>query len=413
VVVSELTQVEKPAESLELEAREVLGRLQESLARLLAQLPEDVKRPMDLQHVLGQDYKVCWQVFQFVRADNPLAACHHVPSRVLMRKLTAAAGERGVSAETVAAVDDAVQALTEMAQAHAEDRASFDAMLTTLSGEPAESLAVQHRRKAFRSESLLWGVQIGVLLVQYFARVSPDGLFHNECYITTKHEIRRSRPAVMPLLHGFRPHSGDEVLPNTGPVALDAAAVEKYGAPLLEAFCTQPLPKLLSLPVSDGWTYTVLDSRELGRRGAATMAFGGITRSPRVLEDGKIASASLNVQITMPTELVILEMFLHRPTFGERGPEYESTMMMPGIGPGIQELPGALRQALRIEQRAEVESLGSAKEMAPLVKFPKHEAMTAYAFKQLGWDAGEFGVWRVQVPFPMLHSEFELRATAR
>jgi hypothetical protein len=75
-------------------------------------------------------------------------------------------------------------------------------------------------------------------------------------------------------------------------------------------------------------------------------------------------------------------------------------------------LPAALRQALRVEQRAAVESLGNAKEMAVLPKFPKHGAMTAYAFKQLGWDAGEFGAYRVEVPYPMLHSEFELTATA-
>jgi len=398
-----------PSSAIQSEARDALGKLSKSLADLLAHIPGEVQRPAHLQHILGTDYKVSWQIFQIARAENPLAVSHHVPSKVLMRKLTASAVERGVPAKVAGRVDKAVDAFNAVVEAHADDRPAFDAMLASLTGgEAEEAVSIQHRRNAYRSDCPLWGVQTGVMLSQMFTRVSPHGNGTDECYVSLKHKLRLLRQNVMPGLHGFRLHTSEGPITQAAVVALEPGSMATYGAPLLPEFCSQPTPRLLSVPVTDGWTYSVLDSKELGRKGSATVAFSGYALGSPFTQDGKgtlQAETGINAQLTKPTELAVLELFLHRPSFGQASPKFEVIAM----GPGGDNPPLVLQQARRLDLHAEVESLGPIPQMSPLDVVPRHKEMTEYVLRKLGWNPAEFDGFRVQVQYPILHSELRLR----
>jgi hypothetical protein len=398
-----------PLLAIQLEAREVLGKLSKSLADLLAHIPGDVQRPAHLQHTLGTDYKVSWQIFQIARAEDPLAVSHHVPSKVLMRKLTTSAVERGVPARVAGRVDKAVDAFNAVVEAYADDRSAFDAMLASLAGgEAGEAVSIQHRRNAYRSDCPLWGVQTGVTLAQIYTRISPHGNGIDEYGIHFKHELRRLRHNVMPVLHGSRAHTVDGPLPQSATVALEPEAMQKYGAPLLPQFCSQPLPQLLSVPVEGGWIYSVLDSGELGRKGSADVAFGIMHETPFVRDenDRPLAHVGVGLNHTMPTELVVLELFLHKPSFGSNAPEFEAI----AAGPGGDKLPGILRRARTFQMHERVELLGPVPQMEPLAKVPRYNEMVDYIFQKAQWNPAEFHAFRVQIPYPILHTELHLLA---
>ena len=289
--------------AIQAEAHEALSRLCKSLAALIEHIPGEVRRPVHLQQALGTDYKVSWQVFQIAKADDPLAVSHHVPSTVLMRKLTASAVQHGVPSKVADRVDKAVDAFDAVIKAYADGRPAFNAMLASLNGgEADEAVSIQHRRNAYRSECPLWGVQTGVNLYQIYSRVSPGGNGIDEYGIDLKHELRRLRADVMPVLHGSLAHTADGPLPSSATVPLEPEFMETYGAPLLPKFCSQPVPQLLSVPVTDGWNYSVLNSTELGRKGSATVAFGIMHETPFVRDEHNRPWAHLGVcaQMKMP-----------------------------------------------------------------------------------------------------------------
>ena len=392
---------------IQTDARKALDNLQTALADLMAHVPGGIRRPVHLQQALGTDYKVSWQLFQIANAADSARASIHVPSTVLLRKLTKSAVEAGVPAKVASRVDQAVDEFNLVVDAYANDRPEFDAMLASLTGgEAAQTISIQHRRAAFRSDCPLWGIQAEMNLGQVFFRGARDGRGFDECYVIVKCGLRRLRQNVMPILHGFRrpPLDGLPINPTS---AFIQESMALYGAPLLPQFCSQPIPQLLNVAAANGSEYSVLNSKELGRKAPATVAFSGVALgSPFVEDQGRrFAEAGMGMQITIPVKLAVIELFIHRPTFGGAAPVFSAS----AIGAEGVQLPEILRRARHLELYAEIESLGAVPQMEALPKVPKHMELVEFMFEKLGWDAAEFDVYRVQVPYPILHSELRLR----
>jgi hypothetical protein len=396
-----------PSPAIQTEAREALSRLCRTLAALIAKIPGKVTRPVHLQQILGVDYKVAWQIFQIAKATDPLAISHHVPSTVLLRKLTASAIRQGVSESIAARVDEAVGDFDRVVKTYADNRHAFDAMLASLAGgEPEEAVSIQHRRNAYRSDCPLWGVQTGVTLAQIYTRVSPTGNGIDEFGIHLKHELRRLRQSVMPVLQAYRAYTADGPLPQSATVPLDPESMQTFGAPLLPKFCSQPVPQLLSVPGAGGWTFSVLDSNELGRKGSSTVAFGIMHETPFICDERQrpCAHVGVGLQVYIPTELAVLELFIHMPSLGTAAPEFEAI----AVGTGGDELPEILRRARTFQMHERVEHLGPVPQMEPLSKVPRYNEIVDYIFQKTQWNPAEFHGFRVQVPYPILHTELQL-----
>lgn len=388
------------------EAARAFAAVRAALGNLVAAVPGTIRRPTDLQKALGVDYKICWQVFNVVRATDSLAAAKHAPSPSGVKRLLTAARRAGVGGEVIDAVRSAAEQLGDVVESHAGDRQAFDAMVSAVSDdEDAAAVDLQHRRAAYRALSHIWGVQVQTYLLSMFVRPSASANGTDECVLNVKHGVRRLRPNVPAVVHGYRHHSSTEVTRSPSRRPLDPDAAARYGAPILPEFCSQPLPAFNTIPYANGWTYHEVSGESIGRRSAVDFAFGGIARDvPFSLDtDGRrLFRSSATMQTS--TGLLVSDLLVHRPSYGAVTPELMIFRNTPG-----DESPEVSRQAQQLPVWEKVTALGTATTVAQTPDTLSYPTMLRAACDALGWDLGEFDLYRVQVQYPVLGSVVRLQ----
>src|SRR5689334_21225566 len=101
------------------ETATAFAAVRRALADLLDALPGDLRKPPDLQRALILDYRLCWQVFNVIRADDSLAVAARVPGPPSLKRLLSAADRRGAPPELTRAVRAAVDDFNAVVDAHA------------------------------------------------------------------------------------------------------------------------------------------------------------------------------------------------------------------------------------------------------------------------------------------------------
>lgn len=380
------------------QAASVLAGVSRTLGELVAHIPGDMRRPTDLQHTLHLDYKLCWQVINIIRAENPLSISQYIPGNTSLKKLMTAASAAGVSSEIISDAEQAIREFHEVVAVHSNDRQAFDCMIASISGGgPAEALTLQHRRNAFRSESKVWGLQVETDIRQTIFHRAADGSLE-KCFVNAKYKLRRFRREVLPIVHGYRDVASGASPEKLEPLEPDSA--QQYGAPLLQEFCSQPVPRFKTIQHSDGWIYSALESDKIGRQGSVNLVFGGLARnfSKEFDEQGR-AFLHTGAAFIAPTELCIVEMIVHRPSFGNITPELQVYATAAG-----SDVPEVMRRTQQFPIYEKVNLMGRASVAAAVPEVPRYRGQLNYVFQQLGWNPEEFDVYRVRLAYPILHT---------
>jgi hypothetical protein len=388
------------------ETARALAGVRKALGALVAAIPGDIRRPIDLQRAAGADYRICWQVFSVLRSETALAAANHVPRLPSLRRMLDAAEALGVSAEVVGAVQTAIQEFNQVVKVHAGDRSAFDAMVAGVSpGGSSESTDLYHRRMAYKSLSHIWGMQVETFSRLVLVRPAASGEGTDECMLNKKLQVRRLRPGVSSRVHGFLERPLADAAAQQALEPIDRTAAEIYGAPLLPEFCSQPVPPLKTVRTDDGWNYSELAGEELGRRSAVDLTFSGIYRGlpPKTDAEGR-PLISVGTLMTFPTGLLIFDLAVHRPSYGTVSPEAVVYAALrgndsPASGPPAQQLP----------VREPVVSLGSGADAVQTPDVPAYPEMFRRVCAILGWEAEEFDVYRLRLVFPVLSSDVKLQ----
>ncbi|HUO07524.1 MAG TPA: hypothetical protein VM008_04430 [Phycisphaerae bacterium] len=387
--------------SVQEDATNALRGLSHALCAMLTAISGGIRRPTDLQNSLGLDYKICWQVCTIARSNDPLSVAHHVPGAFSMKRLIAAAAAKGVPKSVLVRVEQAADDFNHVVAKHADARATFDAMLSALTGsEAGDSLAFQHRRNAYRAESQIWGTQLHVMLLQNFVHRCSDGVTVDTCTVITKVGQRRLRPNVPLVCRGQR--QANALAADSHPLIepLEPESNELYGAPILKDFCSQPLPKFKTSILNNGWMHTTIDSDEVGRRSAVDFSFGTITRNAPTFSDGEGRRIAHHGTIAKtPTETAILEMFVHQPSFGDVEPKLVIHPSQPDDA-----LPHLLHEPSPFQLQAKFDFLGTADLLAPSADIPRYPQQVEHVFRLLDWNPQEFALYRVRIAYPILHA---------
>ncbi len=387
--------------TIKADASSALVELREAFRAVVSRIPGDAPRPKDLQLLLGLEYKLCWQVVSITRTEDPLSISQFVPGMTSVRKLLGALRPLGIAEKLLKDVEHAMKHFEDVVKTHSDDRRGFDSMVTTISGgEGAELIALQHRRDAFRNESQIWGTQVETFLRQMFVRKSETGTGYDRAFVGSKIGLRCLRQGVMPIIHGYRDTRGGKVSSPDEVLPLDQVAAKKYGAPVIPEFCTQPIPKFNTYQGNDGWIHNILAAQEIGRKSAVNMVFGGIVRNMKMECDESGTPALLCGATTIsPTELMIVELFVHRDSFDELTPEVWVHATASGT-----EIPEVVRMTQPLPVFEKVASLGSANLVKGEPEVPGYARQLNYVFEKLGWDAGDFDLFRLRIPYPILHT---------
>jgi hypothetical protein len=367
-------------------------------------LPGRVVRASHLQRCLEIDSKVAWQIFKIAKAQNPLEAVRYIPSMVSIKRVVAAAKGKGVSKEVLNAMEEAVSQFDIAGKQHADGRASLTAMVSSMrSDDSAEAMTFQARRAAFRANCHLWGTQTGVFFSQSILRRLPTGELAGAT-VTVKRDFRRLRANVLPLSYGrgFANRHGELVKRSETPI--DQAAAEQYGVPLLPEFCSTPIPQFGKPEMHKGWQTQYMLGDQIGKLGSIDLAIAVYQDETQPdeslieLSDGR-KLAYTGVSCRVPTELAVLELLTHRPSFGVVEPFFR---VIPEMSVGIAtELERAAAQIPTFEH---VQSLGEFSAATPVSEIRDYSRMTRRVLSHLQWMEGEFDVHRVVIQYPLLHT---------
>lgn len=390
-------EVPAPDPSFSEETTLALQVVRRALAEFVAAVPGETRRPTDLQRALGVDSKICWQIFNVIRGDGSLSPAIHVPTLPALRRTMTAARGVGVPSGVIRAVQTSLKDFERVVELHSGSRPDFDAMVAAIApGDSTDQIQLKHRRSVYRGLSHIWGKQIDVLTTTTLIRRSEHGT--DRVILTSKRGLRRLRPDAHIQVYGYRlgadtTHQPRETIP------IEPGAIERYGAPLLAQFCSQPLPEFRMRADPGGWQNCVLTGSSIGRLSDMDLAFATLSRDVPDSHDtdGRIWVGS-NAMLTAPTGLLVQNLLVHRPSFDGLKPKLLVFANAPGT-----DAPQVM-QSLALPLRERIVSIGRADHIAGTPDDPGFPEMLGVCAERVGWDLSEFEGYRVRIQYPVLHT---------
>lgn len=361
-----------------------------------------VSKPRELERELAVDYKLAWKVFLLLRETDGMKMAGLVPKGPSIRRLLEAAEKKGLEKGVLKAVRDAAAKFDLTVQQQAGDRVAFDAMVSGKSQEDGgEKIGLLERRTAYRVNSHIWGTQTDLFTVSSILKQSGEDAV-DRAHVLMRRGFKRFRRGVSAPVYSATLTSVPERDDSTyEPV--DRQAQEKYGVGLLPEFCSQPVPELRKRVFQKWIEYDLLDAG-LGQTRAVDLAFGVVQRGAVIKrnEEGK-RDVGAGISFRLPTEKVLMDFVVHRPSFGVVRPKVQFTMLTPDEQREKEVTEGDL---LPIESTLHLVAGGLAG--ADTTEAPRHGEMVRHACGMLGWKLEEFDVYRLVVQYPVLHSTVQM-----
>lgn len=385
------------------DAERVLHQLRTALSEVVAAVPGRVSKPTDLQRALRVDLNVCCKVLRAISAPGVLPVGLHLPGTIALRSFLKAARKAGVQESAVDAALRATDAFNDLVSTHADDRTTFDSMISSLVvSEDAANITFQHRRATARGQAHLFGMQARALFKCLLVQPSEkDAGLLDLANLTGFVSLRLWRPAQVPIV--LTPaYTTDDDGSTTRSVRREPLGTDTEnasGAALLEDFCEGPAVRLREVPTMPGRVLGELVGVGVGNKAAVTCVEGHLNRGavPRYKDAGNRIGGHL-AEIRVPCDTLLLDLVVREDTFGPLRPTVRmcADHLAEVRGPG----PGAW-QPMGYET---VEYLGKGASVLYTPDYPRYPELGRHAFDRLGWDAERFDVYRCRVEYPVLPS---------
>lgn len=390
------------------EAEQVLHRLRTALAEVVAAIPGPVSKPTDLRRALGVDLNVCCKVLRAVSAPGALLGALHLPGVIALRSFLKAARKAGVRKEAVEAAVQAVEEFNRLVSKHADDRTTFDSMISSLLGsEDAGQVTLQHRRATARGQAHLFGMQVRVQLKCLLVQPSvQDARLLDLANLTGFVSLRLWRPAQTPIvLTPAYTTNDDGTVRVVRREPLNPEGDQAGGVALLPQFCSEPTVRLREVPAAPGRVLGELVGIGVGNTAAVTCVEGHLNRGavPRYREPGNQIGGHL-AEVRVPCETLLLDLVVREDTFGPIRP----TVHMCADHLADVRTPGGNAPWQSLEPFESVKRLGRGPGSLYTPEYPRYPELARYAFERLGWDGERFDVYRCRVEYPILPSTIAL-----
>lgn len=385
------------------DAERVLHQLRTALSQVVALVPGRVSKPTDLHRALRVDLNVCCKVLKAISTPGVLPVGLHLPGIIALRSFLKAARKAGVPETAVDAAVEATDAFNELVIAHADDRTTFDSMISSfVISDDAANVTFQHRRATARGQAHLFGMQARAQLKCLIIQPSDtDPGLLDLANLTGYVSLRLWRPTQTPIVLTPAYTTNDDGI-NTRDVRrepLDPTRGSTTGATLLPEFCEGPALQLREVPTTPGRVLGELVGLGIGNKAAVTCVEGHLNRAavPRYSDPNNKIGGHL-AEIRVPCDSLFLDLLVREDTFGPLRPtmhvcaDHLAGLHAPGIGAW---------QPLAYES---VEYLGKGASVLYTPEYPRYPELGRYGFDRLGWDAERFDVYRCRVEYPMLPS---------
>lgn len=385
------------------DAERVLHQLRTALSDVIASVPGRVSKPTDLQRALRVDLNVCCKVLKAISTPGVLPVGLHLPGIIALRSFLKAARKAGVGEAAVDAAIVATDAFNDLVNTHADDRTTFDSMISSLVvSEDAANITFQHRRATARGQAHLYGMQARVQFKCLLIQPSDQNpALLDLANLTGFVSLRLWRPAQTPIVltPAYTTNDDGSTTRSVPREPLGPTEGQGVGATLLPQFCEGPGVQLREVAAAPGRVLGELVGVGIGNKAAVTCVEGHLNRGavPRYKDSNNRIGGHL-AEIRVPCDTLFLDLLVREDTFGGIRP----TVNM--CADHLAELrpPGASAwQRLEYES---VEHLGKGTTVLYTPDYPRYPELGRYAFDRLGWDAERFDVYRCRVEYPVLPS---------
>lgn len=385
------------------DAERVLHRLRTTLAEVVAGVPGRVSKPTDLQRTLRVDLNVCCKVLKAVSAPGVLAVGLHLPGVLALRSFLKAARRAGVAEPVVDAAAAATEAFNDLVTVHADDRSTFDSMISSLvTSDDAANVTFQHRRATARGQAHLFGMQARALFKCLLIQPNADDpRMLDLANLTGFVSLRLWRPARTPIVltPAYTTDDDESSIRSVRREPLGPGGDQTAGATLLTEFCEGPPVRLREVSTAPGRVLGELVGVGIGNKAAVTCVEGHLNRAavPRYQDAGNKIGGHL-AEIRVPCDALFLDLVVREDTFGPLRP----TVNMYADHLAELRAPGA--SAWQRMEYETVEHLGRGASALYTPEYPRYPELARHAFERLGWDGERFDVYRCRVEYPVLPS---------
>lgn len=370
--------------------------LRRAIGSLISSTGSDPAEPQETARRLGLNRNLTWKVSKVVTGSNLYEALQHLPGAEGIEILVRAARSSGAPEAIAGEVRRAQSVFEHLVEVHTGDRATLDLILDNMGGTSSQRLE-QSRKLAFRGNSGVWGTQARVRVTSIVLTPNaqqPDLI--DAAMIAGVVDFRRLRPGVRwPF---FRPRvysetGGDRTIETEQ--AIDPAH-SGSGPRFMTQFCDPFPPPLVAVSEGGALVYEFAEA-PIGNTGAVTCFLGSIARQtgPRYATPSD-RTADFLAQVTMPSELLLFDLLVHRDLDHWGDPETQVVGQLLGMP------PRATPYQIPLNQPAE--SLPGSPPMLHCSQVPRYEELMLTTLDRLGYARANYRVLRLLIKYPPMHS---------
>jgi hypothetical protein len=386
----------------------VLDRVREAFAAVIDALPRASGKASEVARILKIDRKLAWKFWRVVNSPDSFAIVSHLPGAPGVEIFLNAARDHGVAPATISSAQAAFAALEKLITAHAGDRASFEMMVKAFAVDPLEQQELAHRKASFAGNSFTWGVQARTQVVAIILAPSQMPGKIDTTWVGGLIDLRRLRPKVAWVVArtGFFADDGQTQPSITPEMTLQQReeAAAGYRIPLLTEFCSSPQPEFRTRLTEHGQVEIELVEGPVGEQAAITCLFcadpyRGV--GARAASPGD-APVQLNAHVRTPSTMLVFDVLAPPDLFG---PIVCSAAVYSEVHREVRS--AATRdERYRLPIHLAVQHLGRSPGATALrtPHVPNYPQMIRHICQRYGWNADDFEVHRLLMPYPVVPS---------
>ncbi|MFG0312631.1 MAG: hypothetical protein ACF8LL_00375 [Phycisphaerales bacterium] len=384
------------------DAHEVVRGLRVAFSELLMSIGADPSTPGSISEHLGLNKNLAWKLTKIIGAEDPAAALEQMPGPPGIRILLKGIEKTKAEPPLVQTARDAISDYERLIEVHTGDRATLDMMGSNLATKGRQARDEQHRKLLFQGSSYVWGAQTRTLLkigmMMPSAREGCVDLANVNSFI----DFRRIRPDVSWIMS--RRSSSDDANRSGNVYALEALdrsyAQGENVAPLMPAFCSDPIPELRRVKDRDAESYELTEG-PAGNTGALTCTAGTMHRELPMYGTPENSWGTHIARCEVPSELMIVDMLFHRDLTFAMDPIVELYSDVAGM------TSTHVRTKLHLSEQ--LMDLGVSRTPPPTPQFARYRAMIDWLMERTGHAYEDFHAFRIKIAYPAFPTALEIK----
>lgn len=382
-----------------------LREVQRAIRAVIEALPGRLTRPAHLATAVGISRTLAWRIWKMAFPDGEIPSTASMPGAAGFDVFVRAAERAGAAKQIIDDAELSLQQLQAAMRTHAGDKSGSDILLASLTGSSTDDGHVTAlRREAFRGCAYMLGVRARSIYTLFVPHLCNDTGTIAAASVTGFFGVQRSRSETRWLLSWTRTTRDFESIASLryeplSPSLTTASLTDR--SPLLDEFCSQPIPDIRRFPRPNrlgGTTYEdELMPGPVGLTGASDIVFGQVLRGiPHIKDDRE---DMLLRRVETPTELYTIDLALPAELHDGRMPEFTFYM---NAHEDASYLRDDDRDAVPVPERLRHMGHMGMCESPGLV--PRFADMRRRVFELLGRRPEEFEVYRLEMRYPPVPS---------